>query len=321
MVLTDYTEEYDAEIEKLDGELFCEIKRYKDVLPESICVALKNGIFAGVGFLVATPALAAILNKEQKKTNLEVEKKDSNTYFLTGEYKAVPGTDYEIEVSAAILEDMKESLRIFRNEHEELDVVLRLFCNGTDLAYLEFLMSNGFEASGIMPVFSKKLKKTTKKSGSKNADEISLPDDSFRIIDLAEHQDLIPQYMKAYKSSFGTSLSRTGIDFRLKEKGAGIFCVEKDGKIISAVAIRKSFDDTIFMENVFVAAKYRKHGFASCLIKYLCRKYSMEGIKKCELTIHGDNQPAVMLYLNNGFEITGTSILMHMRAPAGGRKK
>ncbi|MBR4342914.1 MAG: GNAT family N-acetyltransferase [Lachnospiraceae bacterium] len=340
MLLTDYNEEYDEKIKKLDAEMFYEIKSHKDIVPGSVCVALKNGVFAGVGLLMATPAFAKQVLKKQKDNgrgtakkigeddynieedqNKKVSKTVDEAYYINGEYKAVPGTEYEIETSVNILDDMKESLRLLKTEHRDKSLAIRLFCNGTDLAYMEFLIANGFDAVGIMPVFSKKLLYEKKSGKQVSINNLSYDNtliegtgvsstEKYKVCSLRNNRELYKEYLNAFKSAFKSPQSRNELEFRLTGDESDVLCLTADNKILASVSFRRKNKDTVIIENLFCIRKYRNKGFATDLLRYLEEKLKEAGVKRLELMVEGDNHPAVMLYVKNGFELTGTSVVM-----------
>lgn len=313
MLLTDYDAEYDRKLEKLDKEMYSEIKSHKDVIPGSVCMALKNGVFAGAGLLLATPALSAQFLKDKKKSikgpeaESEADKNKKTEYYVNGEYKAVPNTEYEIAVSVGLLDDMKESLKLLKNENKDKKISLRLFCDGEDLAYMEFLMYNGFKAVGIMPVFTKKIADEEMENEPEN-DLAGTGTEEF--LSMKEHRELIPEYLKAYKSAFKSPQSPNEIDFRLSENSSDIICMIREGEILGAVSLRQVSKNTAILENLFIGKKFRKQGLASFLMAHIEKVLIEKGFKTMELTVEGDNHPAVRLYMKNRFELTGTSVIM-----------
>ena len=328
MLLTNYDEDYDKEIERLDREMFSEIKSHKDVIWDSVCVGLNNGVFAGVGLIMASPALSVLLSESRKNEAKDVQdegtqkttgKQALKRYYVNGEYKAVPGTENEVGISKYILDDLKESTRILKKKQGNIELSLRVFCRGTDYAYMEFLIYNGFAARGVMPIFSKKLSKSKKNKNSFEDEPLKKTDEGdsvngFGVQSLKENKDLYEEYLKSYKAAFKSIQSRHELDFRLKDKNSDIICLTKDSKVVAAISLRKHSKDTVIMENLFCLKKYRKKGLASGLINYLEEKMTDKGIKNLELTVEGDNTPAVALYMKNRYDITGTALIMEYDA-------
>ena len=308
MVLTDYSTEYDEDIKKLDPEIYREIKSHKDVIPDSVCVALNNGVFSGVGMLVGSPAFMLLSKNSEKSSDEEHAAqselpRDDKEYYLDGRFKSVPGSENEVGTSFYILRDLKQSFKMLQNEYKDKGLVLRLFCNGTDLAYMEFLMVNEFSASGVMPVFSLNLslmKKMRMCAGLEGG----------TVVSLKKKPELYKEYLKSYKASFKEEESTNALSYVLKSDKSDVFCLEKNGIVVAAASIRILSEERVLLENVFCIKKYRNKGIASCLLGYVTEYLKKEGYKRCDVIVEGHNHPAVKLYFKNGFEISGSIIVM-----------
>ena len=69
--------------------------------------------------------------------------------------------------------------------------------------------------------------------------------------------------------------------------------------LVGFIHINKMYE-TIDIINIVVDEKYRRHGIATSLIKYILNSYN--DIEKIMLEVNEKNQDAINLYLKNGFK-------------------
>ena len=308
MVLTDYSTEYDEEIKKLDPEIYRQIKSHKDVIPDSVCIALHNGVFSGVGLLLGTPSFMNETRTSNEVTDDEEDvphegSKKEKEYYLNGEFKSVPGSENEVGTAYYILKDLKQSFKMLQTDNKDKKLVLRLFCNGTDLAYMEFLMVNEFAAAGVMPVFSKDLSNLKSK-------RIGTCLEGTTVVSLKKKPELYKEYLKSYKAAFNEAESTNALSYVLKSEKNEVFCLERNGKVIAAASVSFQADERAVLENVFCSKRYRNKGIASWLLAYLTDYLKNKNFMKCDVLVEGNNYPAVKFYFKNGFEVSGSSIVM-----------
>ena len=118
ITIVNYRERYQSDVEALDAEMAAEIARHADVCRDTICVALADGVFAGVGLIME------------------------------------PGTEDEAEVSITLLEELQYRFGRLRGR-DGRKPVLRLWVKAEDTAYTELLFDEGFRVGNVMTVMTR----------------------------------------------------------------------------------------------------------------------------------------------------------------------
>lgn len=302
--IVDYSDEYDEDIKKLDELMYLEIKYHGDVVEESICLALYDGVFAGIGFLIAGSTFRQIDNRELPY------------YHLHAEYKAVTDTDYEVQVSQEILEDLKISFCDIRKRYPDKRLILRLWCGGSEAAYMEFLMYHGFRPMKVTPIMLKSLDGDIGlkiNTCDEAAEYLRSIDESLVLREIKPQSDekLMREYMRTNGGAFGVEDSEDELIFRLYSPDSHIFAVMQGDKVVASVTVWKVTRDRAATENIFCDENFRNRGITTAMLGYTFDYLRKSGFHEASLTVFGDNITAVRLYIGLGYEIMTTLIEMH----------
>ncbi len=176
--------------------------------------------------------------------------------------------------------------------------VLRVFCKGVTAP--DFYLREGFI-----------LKKTLFSMEREIIKEDVIDEDfsEYMTVD-AEDADLLNEYLRLNRRSFGTGVNKERILYEIKT-GSEII-VNRDREIISSAEVKVS-GESAFVDRVFTNAEYREQGFAMEMLDYLHNELFKQGVKKVRLTVYGDNYKAINLYLEMGYEVS--EIYYEMQTP------
>jgi len=301
--IVDYCDEYDEDIMKMDELIYLELKNHKDVISESVCIAVRDGEFAGIGFLMAGASFKFI------------EERELRYYQISVEYKAVEGTEWEIEASEAILEDLKLSFEDLCDLYPDKRLILRLWSNGANNAYIEFLMMNEFRPMKVTPILEKRLDYDELMPGAmkRAKEELAGINPGLEIKEIFPNKDenLMREYMKSNGSAFEVEDSTAELCFRMAGPFTKVFAVMDGETVVSSVTVWKISDEQAATENIFCIEKYRNQGISTLMLQYAFAYLREHGFSRASLTVFGDNQPAAQLYFKLGYELTGTLIELH----------
>lgn len=302
--IVDYSERFDGDIIRLDELIFLELKYHQDVIKDSVCIALQDGAFAGIGFLIAGATYRVIDERELRY------------YQISVEYKAVEGTEWEIEASEAILEDLKLSFEDICNEYPEKRLILRLWSNGANNAYIEFLMMMEFRPMKVTPILEKRLDCNQKQAGAlmeQARADIRAIGSALTITEIFPNRDehMMSEYLRSNGSAFEVEDSSAELCFRMEGPFTKVFAVMEGETVVASVTVWKITEEQAATENIFCIDGYRNRGITTALLQYAFAFLRQEGFSRASLTVFGDNQPAVQLYFKLGYELTGTLLEMH----------
>ncbi len=288
--LTSYDSKYDEEIAALDGLMSLEIRYHADVLSESVCIALSDGKVAGVSYII------------RHSTFLHIRKK-LEAHYLHGVYKALPGHECEVEISDALVEDLKETYRRVASAHPGKPVRLRMWCGAEKTGYAQFLMSHGFKMSRIMPVMVRDLRAFSEEKKTDPSCISKLPA-GYELREATLDDAFSAQYLKVNGACFIVPDSLNELRF-YTAGGARIFAVLKDGALCAALTTWRISDTRAATENIFCKPSFRRKGLTSALIDHVSGILSDEGYSEASLSLFGENRPAFHLYEKLGYETQG----------------
>ncbi len=299
--LTSYDPRFDEELTAFDVQMAAEIRFHGDVMPESVCIALADGQVAGVAYIIRHATFLHL------RKNLEY-------YYLHGVCKALPGHPEEVEISDALLEDLKETYRRTQAEHPGKRIALRMWCGAEKTDYAEYLMAHGFKMSRIMPVMVRKLNGGTeneKPADGQNdltgTDELRkhfpLPD-GYEIREMQLTDDFTAEYRKVNGAAFSLPDSMEELRF-YTAGGARIFAVTRGESLAAALTTWRVSDTRAATENIFCRPSLKRKGLTSALIVHVLNLLKEEGYEEASLSLFGENQPAFQLYEKLGYEVQG----------------
>ncbi len=82
-----------------------------------------------------------------------------------------------------------------------------------------------------------------------------------------------------------------------------VFLIQSKGKTIGTISYELKGEDSADLDGLTVSPDFQKHGIATKAMEFVMGK--LKGIKQITLAVHPKNTPAIKLYLNFGFQITG----------------
>ncbi|MBP5355065.1 MAG: GNAT family N-acetyltransferase [Lachnospiraceae bacterium] len=322
ITIVNYRERYQSDVEALDAEMAAEIARHADVCRDTICVALADGVFAGVGLIMET---------NPYRTSAEEE-----LQYYRAEFRAVPGTEDEAEVSITLLEELQYRFGRLRGR-DGRKPVLRLWVKAEDTAYTELLFDEGFRVGNVMTVMTRGIDDTDELlAGEEQAEpednrgpayepepepqyaadsaEFFRGDSDAEETEIREFYDS-PEEWRAYfevnARSFGQPDSENEMRFRLGNPDCRVWVAIRGDSLVAAMSVWPLGDGVYATENIFCDPEYQRRGITTKLLAYALGKLYDEGAVAVRLTVNGDNLPAIRLYRKFGYSVAYQLLEMH----------
>lgn len=317
--IVNYRERYLSDIETMNRDLAQEIRYLRDVVADSVCVALRDGEFAGAGLLaLAQPSLA------------EGEKAE-NVYYRA-EFQALPGIEEEAEASITLLEELM--YRFDRLKPKDGPVpVLRVWVKATETAYSELLFDEGFRIGGVMTVMERTIEESEEEESYADESEsfgtayspvyepgeIALmrlecetdADDDTIFREFCDEESEWQEYFSVSARSFGEGQSENELRFRLQQPEGHVWLAVTDGQIAASLTTWPLGKGIYATESIFCAPEYRRRGITTRLMNHVFGILGETGARSARLTVYGDNLPAIRLYRKLGYSVAGELLEMH----------
>lgn len=285
-----YTPCFGEALRAMDPGMFSEVTELKDVLSETVYIALSDGVFAGVGYLTAAPSFLSIDRKLAY-------------YHLHLNFKAVPGSDAEIEASGALISKLSDETDAIQTRFPCKRIILRAFLEASETALLEFYYAFGFHAARTM------LRMVCPLSGIRTK---RLPE-GFKMAELpVEEPDVMAAYLRVNGAAFEVPDSASELLFNIKYKGAKVYGLidatipseakALSGRLTAAVTTWPVGGGRIATENIVVDPAYQHRGLMTALLSKILKKAEKAGCQEASLSLFADNLPAFGLYEKLGYE-------------------
>jgi ribosomal protein S18 acetylase RimI-like enzyme len=91
----------------------------------------------------------------------------------------------------------------------------------------------------------------------------------------------------------------------LLEEGHSFGAYDNDQLMGVIICTARSWNNTLYIENIHVSEFYRKQGIGGLLLNRVLQHASIQGFRHVELETQNTNVPAISFYQRNGFDITG----------------
>jgi ribosomal protein S18 acetylase RimI-like enzyme len=117
------------------------------------------------------------------------------------------------------------------------------------------------------------------------------------------------------KIPFQESRHRKALQMILQKDKTCIIVAETDrGKIVGMCAAQRFISTAeggyaAFIEDIVVEPDYRKQGVANSMLKKIEAWAQQNNVKRLQLLVHPDNQPAKTLYSMHGFQLTSCTFM------------
>ena len=322
--IVNYRERYQSDVEALDPEMAAEIARHADVCRDTICIALSDGQFAGVGLIAETNPYRVTEGEEWQ--------------YYRAEFRAVPGIEDEAEVSITLLEELQYRFGRLRGR-DGRKPVLRVWVSAEDTAYTELLFDEGFRVGNVMTVMTRAIDETDEiledepQEPEDNRGPAYEPEPSFDVeaasvwrddgayatddVDDTEIREFYdsPEEWKSYfevnARSFGQPDSENEMRFRLGNPDCHVWVAILDDALVAAISVWPIGDGVYATENIFCDPKHQRHGITTKLLAYALGKLYDQGAVAARLTVYGDNLPAIRLYRKFGYSVAYELLEMH----------
>lgn len=294
-----YNEKYDKAIQNIDMILFFTIKYHNDVLKDTVTLAVDGRKVCGVGYLKAGA------------TFLKVEKENLPYYFIHSEIFTDVSADPALQVGAMslLLAELKRRFLEIQDKYSDKRLILRMWSPAENLDFLEFLMEHGFRQMRLTPIMVKSL---TKKDIKKDDTDLSFIEEGLHIREMDPNNDeFLKAYMVTNREAFEVEDSGDEMKFMMGGADSHVWAVMKEDRVIAALSTWQISEKRAATENIFCAEDYRKKGVTSALIKYVFSQLRKSDYREASLTVFGDNQPAMQLYLKLGYVLNGELIECH----------
>ncbi len=326
VTIVNYRERYQSDLEKLQPEMARELRMHPDVVRETACVALSDGVFIGAGFLAeANP--------------YRVDAGDEQVRYLRAEFAVLQGCDEEAEASILLLEELQYRFDRLRAT-DGRKPVMRVWVKSEDTAYTELLFDEGFRVGNVMTVMARDIDETdewledeiAEVLAEENrgpayepllADDADLASQAETDIELREFYDSESewrQYFAANARSFGEPDSENEMRFRLKNPNAHVWVAIADDRLVAAASTWPVADGVYATENIFCDPDYRRKGITTRLLKYVFGKLYDAEARCARLTVYGDNLPAIRLYRKLEYSVAYELLEMHYYGKADRRE-
>jgi RimJ/RimL family protein N-acetyltransferase len=82
-----------------------------------------------------------------------------------------------------------------------------------------------------------------------------------------------------------------------------VYFIELDDEPIGTISYEKKSKDHAYLDGLIVHPDYQGHGYATQAVDWLLDK--VKNYKKIDLVTHPKNSASIIVYLKNGFVITG----------------
>lgn len=302
--IRNYSEEYDEQIKALSMVTFFTIKYHQDTIADSVCLAFDGEKLVGTGYLKAGA------------TFLKIDAEDLRYYFIHAEFMADEEADAESQVVASgmLLEELIRRFDAVQDKYPGKRLILRLWCQAQQTDYLEFLMAYGFRLMRVTPILVRTLTdEDADVFTAKASNVISLKNGEK--LEIRECDPYDEAFARAYtvtnREAFEVEDSLNELRFVMGGADSHVFAVMKGERVIAAVTTWLITDERAATENIFCAEDYRHMGVTSTLLGYVFGFLKDKGYEEGSLTVFGDNQPAMQLYLKLGYEVEGTLLECH----------
>jgi len=316
--IANYRERYRSDVTRMDEEFARRLRDHEDVLRETACVVLDDGVFAGAGFLSLSDSGSGSGERDAMQC-------------VDAEFKALPGTETEAEASVLLLEELKYRFRRLP-QTEGRRTALRVWVRAEDTAYTELLYDEGFAVGRVMTVMTRGIDETDGRtededvcaereeeargpayesafSGEREFDKAPGDVEVREFFDSDEEE--WRQYFAVNSRSFGEPDSEHEMRFRLKNPEAHVWIAVTDDRLVAAVSARPVGNGLYATDNIFCDPEYRRRGITTRLLRYAFGKLCDAGARSVRLTVYGDNLPAIRLYRKLGYEVSYELLEMH----------
>ncbi|WP_315820049.1 GNAT family N-acetyltransferase [Paraflavitalea speifideaquila] len=91
----------------------------------------------------------------------------------------------------------------------------------------------------------------------------------------------------------------------LLEEGHSFGAYDNDRLIGVVICTARSWNNTLYIENIHVSQFYRQQGVGGLLLNRVLQHASLQGFRHVELETQNTNVPAIAFYQRYGFDITG----------------
>lgn len=296
-----YDSKYDEQIKAIDMVLYYTIMYHSDVFTDTVLLAVReeDDCLTGVGYLKAGA------------TFLKVKTEELPYYFIHGEMFVPEDADAEALVISMdmLIDALKKEFEDIQAEYPGKRLILRTWSNADNKDYLEFLMVHGFRQMRVTPIMVKNL---VDEDFDNVAPQITVGDEILEIKEMDPNDPaFLREYMVTNREAFEVEDSAAELLFMLDGGDSHLYAVMKGDKVIAAVSSWQIDDRRATTENIFCKEEYRHKGVTTALIKYVLGILKERDYEEASLTVFGDNQPAMQLYLKLGYELNGTLIECH----------
>lgn len=321
ITIVNYRERYLSDIEALDAEMAAEIVRHADVCRDTVCVALTDGEFAGAGLIA--------------ETNPYHVSDEEEWQYYRAEFRAIPGTEDEAEVSITLLEELQYRFGRLPGR-DGRKPVLRVWVNAEDTAYTELLFDEGFRVGNVMTVMTRPIDETDELlEGQEEPEDNRGPaydpeanlsfgsgsDEDWRDVDAAADETEIREffdspeewmaYFEVNARSFGQPDSENEMRYRLGNPDCHVWVAIRDDALVAAISVWPLGSGIYATENIFCDPRYQRRGITSKLLAHALGKLYDQGAVAVRLTVYGNNLPAIRLYRKFGYTVAYQLLEMH----------
>ncbi|MEK4062523.1 MULTISPECIES: GNAT family N-acetyltransferase [Paenibacillus] len=188
--------------------------------------------------------------------------------------------------------------REIKAEHPDKRIVLAEYLDADNLKDLSYYLARGFTIRDTIVVFRFDL--------SQDIPRYSLPEGVQVLPFLLDNSEALEQYHQAELASFdGVAWSMNHLRWMQGSPEMVNFCAFAGNQLIGNTSTWRITDERGATESVFVIPEWQKQGVARSVICTALEHLKQQGKSIATLGTHGNNQKAIRLYTQIGYELYG----------------
>lgn len=222
--------------------------------------------------------------------------------YLTYQILFANGAEDE-RIMDALVDALISRSREIKAEYPDKRIVLAQYLDTDNLKDLSYCLARGFTIRDTIVVFKFDL--------SRDIPQYPLPDGVQVRPFLLDNSAALEQYHQAELSSFdGVAWSMNHLSWMQGSPEMVNFCAFAGDQLIGNTSTWRISDERSATESVFVIPEWQKRGVARSIISTALDHLKQQGKSIATLGTHGNNQKAIRLYTQIGYELYGFRLTM-----------
>ncbi|WP_438496402.1 GNAT family N-acetyltransferase [Paenibacillus sp. IHBB 3054] len=202
------------------------------------------------------------------------------------------------QIKDALTDALIRRSREIKAEHPDKRIVLAEYLDAENLKDLSYYLARGFTIRDTIIVFKFDL--------SQDIPRYPLPEGVQVLPFLLDNSEALEQYHQAELASFdGVAWSMNHLSWMQGSPEMVNFCAFAGNQLIGNTSTWRITDERSATESVFVIPEWQKQGVARSMICTALEHLKQQGKSIATLGTHGNNQKAIRLYTQIGYELYG----------------